>query len=425
MRTTAILITIVLSSICAKSQNISTTQNLIIGGYGEATYSYNFHSDSPYRYMYPDRYSDSDGYGRADLPHVVFMVGYDFGNGWGLGSEIEFEHGGVEASIEVEGDEAIELEHEIERGGEVYLEQFWIQKEFKPQLNIRAGMIIVPVGLTNSHHEPDGFFTVFRQEGESTIIPCTWHQIGINLWGKASDWEYQFIVIPGLNSRLFSNSRWVGNSSGSAYEFTVVNSIATAIRLDNRSIKNFKIGISGYIGGTDNDAYPRVVNASGKSNETPKGTVMIGSADYEYNNSHFVSRGNLDYGYLSNASAIGTSNKNSDNSTFSPYSHTLVGKKAWAAGIEAGIDILSFRQQIDHRRLFVFSRLEAYDSYVPASDAIDYKWSDKKRLAIGINYIPTNKLIIKTEYSLRLLDEKYNNEPSFNIGIAYSGFFTK
>ena len=33
-------------------------------------------------------------------------------------------------AVEVEAEETGEFEHEIERGGEVALEQFWIQKSF-------------------------------------------------------------------------------------------------------------------------------------------------------------------------------------------------------------------------------------------------------------------------------------------------------
>lgn len=101
-----------------------------MGGYGEAVYTRNFYSDNMYRYSKADSYKDSDGHGRVDLPHVVIMIGYDFGKGWSMGSEIEFEHGGTESAIEVEDEEAGEFEKEIERGGEVALEQFWIQKSF-------------------------------------------------------------------------------------------------------------------------------------------------------------------------------------------------------------------------------------------------------------------------------------------------------
>lgn len=110
-----------------------------MGGYGEAVYTRNFYSDNMYRYSKADSYKDSDGHGRVDLPHVVIMIGYDFGKGWSMGSEIEFEHGGTESAIEVEDEEAGEFEKEIERGGEVALEQFWIQKSFCSGFNIRAG----------------------------------------------------------------------------------------------------------------------------------------------------------------------------------------------------------------------------------------------------------------------------------------------
>lgn len=49
-----------------------------IGGYGEAVYSRNFYSDSYLRYSSPNRYKD-ETHGRFDLPHVVLMLGYDFG----------------------------------------------------------------------------------------------------------------------------------------------------------------------------------------------------------------------------------------------------------------------------------------------------------------------------------------------------------
>ncbi|MCR5004162.1 MAG: hypothetical protein K5984_07305 [Bacteroidales bacterium] len=399
----------------------------VIGGYGEAVYSHNFYSNSPYRYMYADRYKDSQGHSQVDLPHVVVMMGYDFGKGWSMGSEIEFEHGGVEASIEVEGDEAIEVEHEIERGGEVYLEQFWLQKTFNPAINVRAGMVIVPVGLTNYRHEPDKFFTVYRQEGESTIIPCTWHQIGVSVFGRLGDWGYTAQVLPGLNSRFFSNDGWVSGGSASPYEYTMANDLAFAFRVDNYSFRNLRLGLSGYVGGTDNDAYPRTVSSSGSTSTGVAGTVLIGSFDFEYKGSKVIARGNADYGYLDNAAAIGTSNKNSDNSTFSPYSHTLVGENAMAFGAEAGYDVFTFlhSRKLEGQKLFAFVRGEYYDSYVAPSGQTDYEWSDKTRMAVGINYSPISNIILKAEYSHRFFKSQYNNEPSINIGITYTGFFRR
>ena len=46
-----------------------------------------------------------------------------------------------------------------------------------------------------------------------------------------------------------------------------------------------------------------------------------------------------------------------------------------------------------------------------------------KRVAVGVNYFPVHEIAIKAEFSNRFLDSKYNNEPSFNIGVTYEGFF--
>ena len=113
-------------------KKISAWNRLHVGGYGEVAMSRNFYSDSYLRYSEPERYRSSSSHGRFDLPHVVIYLGYDFGKGWSFSSEIEFEHGGTESAVEIETEEAGEYEKEIERGGEVALEQFYIQKEFMP-----------------------------------------------------------------------------------------------------------------------------------------------------------------------------------------------------------------------------------------------------------------------------------------------------
>ena len=112
------------------STKFFSLSRLTVGGYGEAVYTRNFYSDNMFRYSHAERYKDAKGHGRIDLPHVVINLGYDFGKGWSMGSEIEFEHGGSEVAVEIEAEETGEFEHEIERGGEVALEQFWIQKTF-------------------------------------------------------------------------------------------------------------------------------------------------------------------------------------------------------------------------------------------------------------------------------------------------------
>ena len=284
-----------------------------IGGYGEAVYSRNFYSDSYLRYSSPNRYKD-ETHGRFDLPHVVLMLGYDFGKGWSMGMEIEFEHGGTESAIEIENEEGGEYEAEIERGGEVALEQFWLQKSFCPEFNIKLGHIIVPVGATNAHHLPTEFFGVYRPEGENTIMPCTWHQTGISLWGQAGDWRYEALLVAGLNSELFGRQSWIHDGAASPYEFKIANSMAGAFRVDNYSIKGLRLSLSGYVGNSFRNTLKVPVS---DSYDGVNGTVLIGAFDFLFDRWNWIARGNFDYGYLSDSDIISAYNKDySDNTNF-------------------------------------------------------------------------------------------------------------
>ena len=409
-------------TISAENQKV-TKSRLTIGGYGEAVYTRNFYSDNIFRYSHPDRYKDSPGYGRVDLPHVVIMLGYDFGHGWTMGSEIEFEHGGNEVAVEMEAEETGEFEHEIERGGEVALEQFWIQKSFCKALNIRMGHIIVPVGQTNNAHLPTQFFTCYRPEGEFTIMPCTWHETGVSIWGKIGKWRYEAVVVPGLNSNMFNNANWIKNGCASPYEFKVANNLAGALRIDNYSIKNLHIGVSGYIGNSFNND---IVTNEAEKYKDVKGTVLIGTAEFDYKAYGFIVRGNFDYGHLNDADIISTYNKNQNHQDFSPYPRSLVGEEAVAIGGEIGYDIFHCMKRTGDRQLFVFGRYDYYDSYIPYASAITiYDWTEKHVMTLGFNYYPIKEVVVKAEFSERFLKEQYNNEPMISLGVAYSGFFVK
>lgn len=394
---------------------------LTVGSYGEAVYSRNFYSDNMFRYSHASSYADAPGHGRVDIPHAVIMLGYDFGKGWTFGSEIEFEHGGTEVAIEVEAEETGEFEHEIERGGEVALEQLWIQKSFCKGFNIRMGHIIVPVGQTNNAHLPTEFFTTYRPEGELTILPCTWHETGISIWGRLGNWRYEAAVVPGLNSNMFDNSGWVHNGSASGYEFKVANNLAGAARIDNYSLKNFHWAVSGFIGNSFNND---IVSNTSESYSNVKGLVLIGTAEFDYKGHGLIVRGNFDYGHLNDAAAISSYNKNQNHQDFSPYPRSLVGEAAMAAGFEAGYDIFH-PMNLYGNKLFVFGRYDYYDSYIPYSGAMDYEWTSRHIMTFGLNYYPIEQIVIKAQFSKRFLKEQYNDEPYFSIGVAYSGLFTR
>jgi len=394
---------------------------LSIGGYGEINYSRNFYSDHVSRYSQPEAHKNDPSHGRFDIPHAVIYLGYDFGKGWTFGTEIEFEHGGNGIAYEKEDEEGGEWEQETEKGGEVELEQFWIQKSFARWANIRAGHIVVPVGLNNAHHEPLNFFTVYRPEGENTIMPSTWHQTGFSFWGRHGDFRYEAQFLAGLNSDNFTNTNWIKKGPKSPLEFDVANKYGLALRVDNYTIPGLRIGLSGYYGHSIGNSYPN--NANGVDAEY-KGKVIIGAIDFTYQGYNWIVRGQADYGYLSDASQLKYV-YNRLNSK-SPYKHSaFVSGNAYAVGIEAGYNIFSQIASLreKNQKMYLFGRFEAYNPYASATKDTNYDYTAIKRMALGLNYYPIPQIVIKGEYSKRFLKNIYNNEPSLNIGVAFEGFF--
>ena len=64
----------------------------------------------------PEPYGRYFKYAKESTNHVFEAnIGYDFGHGWTMGSEIEVEHGGTESAIELDADEAGECSDRTEK----------------------------------------------------------------------------------------------------------------------------------------------------------------------------------------------------------------------------------------------------------------------------------------------------------------------
>ena len=180
------------------------------------------------------------------IPRFVIAFDYKFTPKWILGAEIEFESGGTGAAYELENTENGDYETEIEKGGEVALEQFHITRLILPEINVRVGHVIVPVGLTNSHHEPINFFGTSRPEGETKIIPSTWHETGLELFGTLgkgwATFDYQAMVVTGLNANGFDRKTWAGSGKTSIFEYDNFTSPAYVARVDYRGVPGLRVG---------------------------------------------------------------------------------------------------------------------------------------------------------------------------------------
>ena len=423
----------------AVSKEADKPSRLTVGRYGEAVMTRNFFSDNYLRYISPDKYKNDKSHGRFDLPHVVIYLGYDFGRGWSMGTEIEFEHGGTESAFETEFEEGGEYESEIERGGEVALEQFWLQKSFSPAFNLRLGHMIVPVGGTNQHHMPTEFFGVYRPEGENTILPCTWHETGISLWGRAGDWRYEVMFLPGLDSDRFGDNGWVSGGAGSPYEFKIANAYAGAFRIDNYSVPGLRLSLSGYAGNSFSNTLS--ANRTGADRyKDVKGTVMIGAFDFLYDAHNWIVRGNFDYGHLTNSDKISPVQPRYAQRIALAQAICGFGRHRHGGGSRLRHLLADTQAQGEGTPLLRLRPLRVLRFDVRyRQSVIRQDWCGRQRVAVGFNYYPDQEHChqgrvrhrpapVVRLHRLRHRETRtgrFNNEASFRWGSPIPAFFRR
>ncbi|MBI4427527.1 MAG: hypothetical protein HY562_00230, partial [Ignavibacteriales bacterium] len=140
-----------------------------LAGYGEVVYE-NFDKKR-------DDGSTTTTTDKIDFLRNVVYVGFRFNDWIVFNSEIEFEHASTG------------------KGGEVSVEFGYIDLTLSRAFNIRAGMVLPPVGIINEKHEPSTFFGTLRPQVERLIIPSTWRANGIGLYGEiVPDVQYRAYV---------------------------------------------------------------------------------------------------------------------------------------------------------------------------------------------------------------------------------------
>ena len=329
------------------------------GGYGEMVANFKDYGINRF-------YGHSDGNSKQNhntisIPRFVLAFDYKFSPKWILGAEIEFEYGGTGTAYELENTENGEYETEVEKGGEVALEQFHITRMIIPELNVRAGHLIVPVGLTNAHHEPINFFGSSRPEGETTIIPCTWHETGIELLGRFgkgyASFDYEAMVVTGLNANGFDRNKWVRGGKQGLFEGDNFTSPAYVVRLNYTGVPGLRLGGSLYHCANTGANADKLITYD----EIGKIPVTIYSFDAQYSDRYVTARANYLSGNIAHADQVGA--KNGKLSNKSGYSRlTPIAKRAVSYNAEVGVNLKNIIGCEKFPVIYPFVQYEYYNS---------------------------------------------------------------
>jgi uncharacterized coiled-coil protein SlyX len=342
----------------AASKIYGVTRGVSIGGYGEVLYQ-----------NFDERRDDSAASGRTDeidLVRAVFYFGYKFDERFLFNSEIEYEHATTGSGSEAKGEVSVEF---------AYVD-FLARKE----LGLRAGLVLLPVGFVNELHEPPVFLGARRPEVETRILPTTWRELGVGVFGDAGPVSYRAYVVNGLDAAGFSASTPIrgGRQKGSrarAEDFGVTG------RLDFTGVPGLLVGVSGYAG---DSAQGRL--AAGRSFDAP---VSVWDAHAEWRFRGLQLRGLAAFGRIGDAADVNVLRGATGNAS--------VGERFQGSYAEGGFDVLSPRG--GRASLVPFVRYERLDAQkrVPVGFARD-RANDVRVWTVGANYRPIQQVVLKLDY---------------------------
>ena len=180
-----------------------------IAGYGEALYE-NYASDKTTQF---------------DYLRAILYAGYRFNDKFLFNSEIEVEH-----------------------AKEIFVEFAYVDYLATPNFGLRAGMLMIPMGLVNEFHEPTVFIGAERPVTENKIIPTTWRENGGGFYGAFDNLAFRAYIVNGFNGSAFSSSGLRGGrqKGGKAK----ASDMAFTGRLDITPTPGVFFGASFYTGGS-------------------------------------------------------------------------------------------------------------------------------------------------------------------------------
>ncbi len=359
----------------AASKVYQVGKGLSIGGYGEANY----------QATVGDEKAKNDN---ADFERMVLYAGYKFTDSILFNSELEFEHGSTE------------------KGGSVSVEFAALDFFIDPMANVRAGMVLMPMGFVNLIHEPPFYFGNNRPEVERQILPSTWRDIGVGLFGEVlPNLTYTTYVVNSLNAANFTaDGIRSGRQQGSQAK---AEDLAFVGRLDYAPavVPGLSFGGSAYLGNSgQNQTY---TNLTTKAQQIVNAFTQLyeGHVQWKYRGLEFRTLGS--WGHIEDAGVL------------SAAKGQTIGEENYGWYSEVGYDILPLLNPNTTQYLAPFFRYEQMDTIAGAPVGFsDDETKNKQIYQFGLQYKPIPNVVIKADY--RNFTAKKGSLPDdFNLGFGF------
>lgn len=361
------------------AQMLMQKQGLQIGGYGNVDYNQPFGGDVMQN-------------GKMDVHRLILLFGYHFSEKTSLITEVEFEH-----------------------VKEVYIEQAFLNHRINENINIRGGLMLVPMGITNEYHESTTFNGVERPRIDKYITPTTWREIGLGLSGNlpSASLRYQAYILNGFNG--YDGSATLGGESGirggrQKGAESYISAPNFAGRISYYGILGMNAGLSFYSGKSQSTLYdgidPEIDAAAERADSSVVGLNMLG-LDMRYQINGIHAKGQLYYSKLSNTETYNTF-------TGSDLGSTMTGYYA-----ELAYDVLHSNRSA-RMELLPFFRYSQYNTH--ASTAGELQANDayaKTIMTTGLTLKLAKGAAFKTDVQFRSSEADDDYSKFLNMGVAF------
>lgn len=338
-------------------------QGVSIGGYGEVLYQ-----------TYARAKENGGPSGKAaklDAYRGIIYVGYKFNDRILFNSEIEIEHGSTGLA------------------GSASLEFAYLDYKLTDNFGLRAGLLLVPVGITNEVHEPPVWLGTTRPLTENKIIPTTWRESGFGIFGETEAFSYRAYLVNSLDgvgggssgaSGFSSSGLRGGRQKGSK---AVAENFSAVGRIDYTGTPGLMIGTSFYTGD------------QGHNRELNGRKVSIGTNIWE---AHFKyqARG-FDFQALTALASV--TNADDLNELKGLSGSGSVGEKLSGWYAQVGYDLLW--SSASEQQLLPYFRYETVNTQAEVPSGYSSSGSkDFNVTAIGMAWKPIGNTVLKMDYQM-------------------------
>lgn len=368
----------------AASKVYRVREGVSIAGYGEALYE-NFAAER----------EDGQPSGRMDqfdFVRAIVYVGYKFSDKILFNSEIEFEHGSTE------------------RAGSISLEFAYVDYVLSPRFGIRAGLLLLPMGIINEVHEPPTFLGTTRPETERRIIPSTWRDNGIGIFGQSRGLAYRAYLVNGFDAIGGGSSEAEGFSASGLRggrqngSLALSEDLAGVARLDYVGTLGLGVGTSLYLGRAGQG---RVSSSDPEREIDARTLIWEGHAQYKARG--FDLRGLFALADVDDVAELNAAKGLTGNAS--------IGERLVGWYLQAGYDVL--RGLRTEQELIPYVRYEWLNTQDEVPEGFERNpVNDRRILSLGAAWKPIPNIALKADYQIHR-NEAETGVDQFNAVVSY------